>query len=87
MSFLMETDICMWLIMPIIEFSFSHLVSVESHLILFHYLFCNLGSTSTTSATNVAGFTWSGSGGSGYSEFSYPTAIYVDLTGIMYILD
>ena len=81
----METDICMWLIMEIIEFSFSHLVSVESHLVFLHYLFCHLGSTSTTSATNVAGFTWTG--GSGYSEFYFPTAIYVDLNGTMYILD
>ncbi len=36
---------------------------------------------------NVAGFTWGGSGGSGYSEFSFPTAIYVDSNGTMYILD
>jgi hypothetical protein len=87
MSFSMGMDTCMWLIMQIIEFSSFHLVGFESHLLSFYYLFYNLGSTSTTSATNVAGFTWSGSGGSGYSEFSYPTAIYVDLTGIMYILD
>ena len=85
MSFLMETDICMWLIMEIIEFSFFHLVSVESHPLFLHYLFFHLGSTSSTSATNVAGFTWTS--GSGYSELYYPTAIYVDLNGTMYILD
>jgi len=49
---------------------------------LFH-----LGSTSGTSAVTIAGFTSSGTGGNGYSEFSYPSSIYVDLTGIMYILD
>jgi DNA-binding beta-propeller fold protein YncE len=61
--------------------------SVKSHTIYLHCLFSNLGSSSSTSATNVAGYTWSSSGGSGYSEFSYPTAIYVDLDGTMYILD
>jgi hypothetical protein len=58
-----------------------------SHTTILQCLSSNLGSTSTTSATNVAGFTWSGSGGSGNSEFSYPTAIYVDVNGTMFILD
>jgi hypothetical protein len=45
----------------------------------------NVGSTSATNAVTVAGFTLGG--GSGYSEFNGPTSIYVDSTGIMYIMD
>ena len=36
-----------------------------------------IGSTSDTSAVNVAGYAWSG--GTGFSELVYPTAIYVDV--------
>ncbi len=80
-------DTCTWWIMETIEFNFSHLVSVTFHRIFLHCLFPIPGSRSTTSATNVAGFTWSGTGGRGYSELSNPTAVYVDLDGSMYILD
>ncbi len=44
-----------------------------------------LGSTSATSATTVAGFGLSG--GSGYSELNSPSSVYVDLDGNIYILD
>ena len=44
-----------------------------------------IGSTSGTSAVNVAGYT--SAGGTGFSELSYPTAISVDVNGTMYILD
>ena len=43
------------------------------------------GSTIGTSAINVAGYGWSG--GTGFSELFYPTAISVDVNGTMYILD
>ena len=72
--------------MEIIEFNFFLPVSDQFRHALLEYLLFNLGSTSSTSATNVAGFTWA-AGCSGYSEFSYPTSIYVDLNGTMYILD
>lgn len=44
-----------------------------------------LGSSSTTSAKTVAGF--STGGGSSLSELSSPSSIFVDLDGTMYILD
>ncbi|CAF4109536.1 unnamed protein product [Rotaria magnacalcarata] len=43
------------------------------------------GSTSSTSAVNVAGFTTTG--GSGLSEFNTPSSMAVDDNGTMYILD
>ncbi|CAF4009054.1 unnamed protein product [Rotaria sp. Silwood1] len=48
-------------------------------------LISNLGSTSSTSAVTLAGL--STGGGNGYSELSDPYSIFVDLNGIMYILD
>lgn len=44
-----------------------------------------LGSVSGTAGTNVAGYTTAG--GSSLSELSGPTALFIDLTGIMYIYD
>lgn len=44
-----------------------------------------IGSTSGSSAVNVAGYTLAG--GSGFSELSYPIAIRVDRNGTIYILD
>ena len=49
------------------------------------YLILCSGSGSSTSATTVAGFTLAG--GSGNSELNGPTAVVVDLSGTMYILD
>jgi hypothetical protein len=44
-----------------------------------------LGSTSGTSGVTVAGIY--STAGTGYSELYYPTSIFVDSDGIMYILD
>lgn len=73
--------------MEIIEFNIFHLVSAidlvkEDFWALY---FWNLGSNSSTSAVNLAGYTTSG--GSGLSEFNNPSAIAVDLNRTMYVLD
>ncbi|CAF4348721.1 unnamed protein product [Rotaria sp. Silwood2] len=54
------------------------LLLIDQHIL-------NLGSTSSTSAVTVAGFTTAG--GTSYSELSDPYSIFVDSDGTMFIMD
>ena len=71
--------------MVIIGYNVFHPVCIRYHMKKNMFSTILLGSTSSTSAITVAGVL--STAGSGYSELYYPTSIFVDPDGIMYIMD